>query len=352
MPPPAAATAAAARRGTLSLTSWFHHPALDMGFRWEPLSRGSATLLRLPDGGAGGRLALALSHHVAAPFRVPRLYAPEGARAFLSQLSEARVRCSLELRCAETGRVRARVRLRPPRLAPVLGHAGGRDVAAVAVREAELAALAALAEAAAGAPLSALEHEALAPLELPRAGAAPPAEGEALGFSGHFLLAGGGGGGGGGGAGDAGGGAGGDTDGNGDGDGDGGGGAGAYLRDSSRLLPRDVGGLVLLRSSRQVFARTRELLEEGMCGGAVVRVGGGVAIGGSGGGGGVECVGIIEGIVPAAPPAPVDAAAETGPAPGGRGRVCRGRRAASLPRGGRGRTWSFWPRRYRRRARP
>ena len=105
MPPPAAATAAAARRGTLSLTSWFHHPALDMGFRWEPLSRGSATLLRLPDGGAGGRLALALSHHVAAPFRFPRLYAPEGARAFLSQLSEARVR--LTVRWVLTGSNRA-----------------------------------------------------------------------------------------------------------------------------------------------------------------------------------------------------------------------------------------------------
>jgi hypothetical protein len=48
---------------------------------------------------------------------------------------------------------------------------------------------------------------------------------------------------------------------------------------------------VLLRSQRQVFARTAELLEEGMCGGAVVaRAEGGEA----------ECVGIVEGIVPPA----------------------------------------------------
>ncbi len=307
---------ALARTACLSITSWFHHSDLDMAFRWEPLSRGTATLLRAPDAGAGGgRLALALSHHVAAPFAFPRLYPPEGARAFLARLSGARVRCSLELRCADSGRVRARVRLRPPREAPVLGHAGGRDVAALAVREADLAALAAAA-AAAGAPLSSLEREALRPLVLPPAGAAPPAEGAPLGFRGHFLLgegaaapeaAAGGAAIGGGGR---------------DGDGDEGGGRGAYFADSSRLLPRAVAGRLLLRSQRQVFARTRELLEEGMCGGAVVR-----ADAGAGAGAGAdatvaaddsECLGIIEGIVPAsaavaaAPPGGV-AEAESAP---------------------------------------
>jgi len=304
----------AARRGALSVTSWFHHPALDMAFRWEPLSRGTATLLRAPGGdsgaaaaGGGGRLALALSHHVAAPFAFPRLYPPEGARAFLARLSGARVRCSLELRCADSGRVRARVRLRPPRAAPVVGHAGGRDVAALAVREADLAALAAAA-AAAGAPLSPLEREALRPLALPRAGAAPPAEGAPLDFLGHFLLAEGEGaaataeseG-----AGAAGGG------GDGDGDGDEGGGARAYFADGSRMLPRAVAGRVLLRSQRQVFARTRKLLEEGMCGGAVVRADEGA---GADADSERECLGIIEGIVPAmAAPPPGGAEAESAP---------------------------------------
>ena len=55
--------------------------------------------------------------------------------------------------------------------------------------------------------------------------------------------------------------------------------------DISLLLPREIPGYLLARSDRQTFCKTAELLEMGMCGGPVLL--------------GEECVGIVEGIVPA-----------------------------------------------------
>lgn len=84
-------------------------------------------------------------------------------------------------------------------------------------------------------------------------------------------------------------------------------GSSSVVEDSSDsfLLPRVVDGHVLARSDRQVFARTRSVLQMGMCGGPVLLEnqshddsGVAVARAGSTGVPLARCVGIVEGIVP------------------------------------------------------
>ena len=71
--------------------------------------------------------------------------------------------------------------------------------------------------------------------------------------------------------------------------------AGTVDHDIAVSVPRDVEGLLKLRSDLQTFCRTAVVLEMGMCGGPVTN-----AVG--------ECVGIVEGVVPSQlPPAASDA---------------------------------------------
>lgn len=238
----------------LSLTAWFFHPAVAMP-GWEVLSQATAFAVAARTPGVGARRHLITSAHVVRPQRFPRYYPPE-RYPFLAVLEDEHVRLGVELRAGGSGgqvvagaRLRSRVHVHPT-----------HDVAVVhAEDDEELDA----ALAAAGATLRCLE------LRVP-----PIAAGEALSFAGHVL-------------GDPG---------------------PAADRDGAPMLPRLVHGAFLARSPRQSFATTSQPLAMGMCGGPVLRRGGGVR--GCDGGGSEcessdedECVGVVEGVVQALPPA-------------------------------------------------
>jgi hypothetical protein len=265
-----------ASRPFLSVTSWFFHPEIDMLWGWEVLSRGSAALLHVSPSASPSppslppRLVAAASHHVTHPHRFPRYY-PREEFGFLEALGDEHVRHTVEVREEGTGKIlawapvgggdeegqeegdgegrRSRVLLRAPAFgrSPIVGHPT-RDVSLLPLDAATERRLWAGADAA-GVPLRAL-----------RLARTRPHEATALTFFGHFLRA------------------------SGTGAGKGAG-AGAS---SSTLLPRTISGKLLLRSPQQVFARTSEVLEMGMCGGPVTT---------SAGEEDEACVGVVEGIV-------------------------------------------------------
>lgn len=209
----------------LQFTTWFKSPALQMT-AYETLARASCTLLQGPRPG----LTLLASQHVTHPHMYRHFYP---AQAFLEGVRDADLRYSVEVCEAGTGAVLLRHRL--PAHLPLHRHRV-RDLSLLPLGQ-EDAAL--LLQRAAG-------QQALAPLRL-HEGEQGAAEGQPLALAGHFLLGSG---------------------------------------EEGVMLPRRLTGAVAQRSASQVFLRTSEVLEMGMCGGPVTLQACGAL------------VGVVEGLVP------------------------------------------------------
>jgi hypothetical protein len=218
--------AASGSRVVASLTTWFSAP-FTSGF--EVLSRASCVIARTSEAPTPGGASLLASAHVTHPHRYPS-YFPNAS--FLSALDDSSLRYSIELRDSKSGEILSRARL-PPSLRPIRHPV--RDVACLRL------------DANVDAILKTLDGLTVAAL----ADTSPQAS-DSLLCNGHFLLA-------------------------------------AINSetndDESLLLPRQVTGKLIGRSSAQAFLRTEEVLEMGMCGGPVTTKEGVI-------------VGIIEGIVP------------------------------------------------------
>jgi hypothetical protein len=212
-------------RVVASLTTWFS-TSFTSGF--EVLSRASCVIARSSSAPTPGGTSLLASAHVTHPHRYPS-YFPNAS--FLSALEDSSLRYSIELRDSQSGEILSRARL-PPLLRPT--RHPFRDVACMRL-DANVEAI-----------LKTLDGLSVATL----ADTSPQAS-DSLLCEGHFLLA----------AKNS------ETN-----------------EDESLLLPRQVTGKLIGRSSAQAFLRTEEVLEMGMCGGPVTKEG--------------VIVGIIEGIVP------------------------------------------------------
>jgi len=253
------------RHGVLSLTSWFHHPSINRNY--EVLCRGSVTCL---DESTTDTLSLIASHHVCSPFRFPQHY----DQPFLSSLSEEHVRFSIEVRDMN-GSIISQIRLDPTR-ATVFGHII-RDIASLPLHRLEFDTLR---------KGAASSNVSIKPVKLVSSSSSLSSsssssskqavyEGLELDFIGHFLSP--------------------SIDPN-------------TGEDISLLIPKNIPGLVKLRT-RQTFAATNEILEMGFCGGAVLKRRQGKNDSTSSNSGSVgsekdestlECVGVVEGIVPIA----------------------------------------------------
>ena len=203
--------------------------------RFETLARASCTLVPLP----ASRLGLLASQHVTHPHAFRHYYPTQ---EYLEAVTDADLRYSIEV-CEEgTGGILARYRL--PASVPVLKH-DSRDVSIVPLRASEegaalMDAMRGVGHAVSPLPLLAEDAELAGPLTI----------------AGHFLL-----------------------------------GSGA----DGVMLPRRLSGALAQRSAQQVFLKTPEVLEMGMCGGPVAVEGGSLA-------------GIVEGIVPLLKPGEEDGA--------------------------------------------
>ncbi|KAE8982367.1 hypothetical protein PF011_g21648 [Phytophthora fragariae] len=215
--------ASGGRRAVLSLTTRFCLPHEGMT-TLDYLSSGSAVVLR---GASGASLSVVTCQHVACPWLFPQYFA--ATWDWLQFVREDFVRHSLQLLAVDGGpSARPEVLLELPLVPQVQTHES-RDLA-----------LLTLADAAAW--QQAEKRLGLSALTLQQT---PAQRGDALLFSGHRQL------------------------------------------EEGLQLPAGVDGHFVGRSSSgQEFAWSRELLEEGMCGGAVI--------------GAAEdaCVGVVEGIVP------------------------------------------------------
>ena len=212
----------------LQFTTWFKSPALQMT-AYETLARASCTLLQGPRPEAG--LTLLASQHVTHPHAYRHFYP---AQAFLEAVSDADLRYSVEVCEAGTGAVLLRHRL--PAHLPLHRHRV-RDLSLLPLGREDAALLQAV---------RAAGQQALAPLRL-HEGEQGAAEGQPLALAGHFLLGSG---------------------------------------EEGVMLPRWLTGTVAQRSASQVFLRTSEVLEMGMCGGPVTLKACG------------SLVGVVEGLVP------------------------------------------------------
>ena len=264
----------------LSLTSRFLHPLIEMGPTPEILSRascfavlgeslmgqrypacqpGTRRLSPIPAGDTGRFLVA--SQHVTSPYNFPQYY-PEDTHGFVHALEPCHITLSIELRDAE-GAVSLACSLR----GPVITHPS-RDLVIIPVDGVGPSAppeqLDALLEGAT-VPLDALGNAAAAGGEAAAeegATTSPSPPPRMLAFLGHSVA-------------------------------------------SDAVVPRRIPGVWLGRSDRQAFARTAEVLETGMCGGPVIQLAAGAAP--------QLCVGMIEGIVPAQPPAASAGEGEEGP---------------------------------------
>lgn len=252
------------RHGVLSLTSWFHHPSINQ--HYEVLCRGSVTCL---DESKTDTLSLIASHHVCSPFRFPQHY----DQPFLSSLSEEHVRFSIEVRDMN-GSILSQIRLDPTR-ATVFGHKI-RDIASLPLHRLEFDTLR---------KGAASSNVSIQPVKLVSSSSSSSSkqavyEGLELDFIGHFLSP--------------------SIDPN-------------TGEDISLLIPKKIPGRVKL-CTRQTFATTSEILEMGFCGGAVLKRREGkndssdsdssssnsVGVGVGNDESTLECVGVVEGIVPIA----------------------------------------------------
>jgi hypothetical protein len=258
------------RHGVLSLTSWFQHPSINQ--QYEVLCRGSVTCL---DESKKDTLSLIASHHVCSPFRFPQHY----DQPFLSSLSEEHVRFSIEVRDMN-GSILSQIRLDPTR-ATVFGHKI-RDIASLPLHRLEFDTLR---------KGAASSNVNIQPVKLVSSSSSSSSsskqavyEGLELDFIGHFLSP--------------------SIDPN-------------TGEDISLLIPKKIPGRVKL-CTRQTFATTSEILEMGFCGGAVLKRREGkndssdssssssssdsnsVGVGNDNDESTLECVGVVEGIVPIA----------------------------------------------------
>lgn len=249
-----------ASRNFVSLTTWFFQPEMGMT-RYEVLSRASACPVRSRTApNSSGLWTFLTSQHVTHPFRYPNYY-NEPEHAFVHLLSDSDVRCTVEVRDGTSGKPLVVGHIHPF----VLGSPR-RDVSVAQFPDLSAQQTFLNAAAAHGHPLEELSLCA-----------SSPEEGAPLTVHGHVLQA------------------------------SQGGRKGqeqeqpqrgadasedttpdALDEDGHTLIPRSTRGHILVRSGRQVFAKTDTVLEMGMCGGPVLNEKG-------------ECVGVVEGVVPEAP---------------------------------------------------
>ncbi|CAI5731846.1 unnamed protein product [Hyaloperonospora brassicae] len=220
------------RRAVLSLTTRFYLPHEGMT-TLDYLSSGSALVLH---GSSSSSLAVVTCQHVACPWLFPRYFSTTWD--WLQFVNENHVRHSLQLLALDTRNssvTKPEVLLELPLASQVHTH-HSRDLA-----------LLTLADSAATKSWHQAEHEFnVQALSLDTA---PCEQGDDVVFFGHRRV--------------------------------------ENEVDESYQVPMTVAGQFVGRSSSgQAFARSQELLEEGMCGGAVVRAKM------------HKCVGIVEGIVP------------------------------------------------------
>ncbi|KAG3003967.1 hypothetical protein JG687_00014484 [Phytophthora cactorum] len=219
------------RRAVLSLTTRFCLPHEGMA-TLDYLSSGSAVVLR---GTTSSSLAVVTCQHVACPWLFPKYFT--ATWDWLQFVNEDHVRHSLQLLAVDESNSRPDVLLELP-LAPQVHTHESRDLA-----------LLTLVDSAAFESWQQAEQElGVQTLTLQQA---PCERGDAAVFSGHRQL------------------------------------VSEEQEEEGYQIPKTVVGHFVGRSSSgQEFAWSQELLEEGMCGGAVV----GAATD--------QCVGIVEGIVP------------------------------------------------------
>ncbi|KAL4158597.1 hypothetical protein PRNP1_004373 [Phytophthora ramorum] len=220
------------RRAVLSLTTRFCLPHEGMA-TLDYLSSGSAVLLRTSQSPS---LAVITCQHVACPWLYPRYF--ESTWSWLQFVNEDFVRHSLQLLAVDAANCRPQVLLELPLAQQVQTH-DSRDLALLTLADSDAVGRWEAAEKEFGVQTLAFQNEPCGP-------------GDGLIFSGHRQLN--------------------EDD-----------------QEEGYQLPKTVDGHFVGRStSGQEFAWTAELLEEGMCGGAVVDAASDA------------CVGIVEGIVPAA----------------------------------------------------
>ncbi|CEG35492.1 Trypsin-like cysteine/serine peptidase domain [Plasmopara halstedii] len=223
--------ASRSRPAVLSITTRFCLPHEGMT-TLDYLSSGSAVVLR---NSMNSSLSIITSHHVACPWMFPKYFA--SMWDWLQFVNEDHVRHSLQLLIEDNANSGPKVLLDLPLAHQVQTH-GSRDLALLSLKDSAAIEIWRQAE----------QELKLQPLMLQQM---PCERGDPLIFSGHKQL----------------------------------------FNDQKDIggyqIPKTVRGHFVGRStSRQEFAWSQELLEEGMCGGAVIS-----SVSG-------QCVGIIEGIVP------------------------------------------------------